>query len=624
MSNKACAENSRQAGGNQAAMIDAMESFESGTKSDWDKRYTKLEWAYDRNTSLRSQEMHSMYTHHGRTITVYSYIGDALSRNKRERVLDMLTKDDIVNTKEAHVCFVADPGKWRPITKANWIYGRLKPYQKAIHGHLRKFDQFRLIGKTIEDVDVELFGKMDLAKESILSGDFEAATDNLHHDASVMTLGWILQNMRSSWSFDMEAHFLAKESMTHLNISYGEKLQSEQMKLPGMEGVNKLMDFEQKGGQLMGSLLSFPILCVINYAMWCEYKARATGLYPKATVNNSWTKDEFVLINGDDIGGVILDGTEKVWQKCVRSVGLTPSMGKNYVSKRFLTLNSQLYTFPNGVPVHEPWVNLALLAPLGSTKQTKDDREKKLEGDSDPLESLGKMHNDFIALCPKPSRGSSVFIKAHSKELLRTWRNLFGPRHLGGLGATPVPGEKGSLADGYHRKQLILARILKAGEVRLPGRQSSSSVNLLAQRLSTIRYSHAEMTLVSTDPETGEFLVPDGAEDISSLVDDLCQRFRAMLSWTMKLNLEPAKGTDHSWAHKVLKAYEGKQVFPYEVQKYLLEAPSEYRYLVMTDSKVASALTGETSVEHYLLDRLAVDERDRQEQEGVEDFLASL
>jgi hypothetical protein len=527
--------------------------------------------------------------------------------------MDRLIRDDIVSTKEAHVCFVADPGKWRPITKANWIYGRLKPYQKAIHGHLRKFDQFRLIGKTIEDVDVALFGKMDLTKESILSGDYEAATDNLHHDASVLCLAQILENMRSSWSYDMEAYFLAKESMTHLNISYGERLPLAQQKLQEFSGVNKLTDFVQKGGQLMGSLLSFPILCVINYAMWCEYKARATGIYPKATKNNTWTKDEFVLINGDDIGGVIRDGTEKVWQKCVKAVGLTPSLGKNYVSKHFLTLNSQLYTFPNGTPVHEPWVNLALLAPLGSTKQTKDDREKNLEEGSDPLESLGQMHDDFVALCPKASRGSSVFIHAHSKELLRTWRNLFGPRHLGGLGATPVPGEKGSKADGYHRKQLILARILKAGELRLPGRQSSSSVNLLAQRLSVLRYSHAEMTLVSTDPETGDFIVPDGAEDISCLVDDLCQRFRSMLSWTMKLNLEPAKGTDHSWAHKVLKAYEGKQVFPYDVQRYLLEAPSEYRYLVMTDSKVASALTGETSVEHYLLEKVVVDERDVQE-----------
>jgi hypothetical protein len=329
------------------------------------------------------------------------------------------------------------------------------------------------------------------------------------------------------------------------------------------------------------------------------------------------------LINGDDIGGVIQDGTEKVWQRCVRAVGLTPSMGKNYVSKHFLTLNSQLFTFPNGIPVHEPWVNLALLAPLGTTKQTKDDREKKTEEDNDPLESLGKMHDDFVKLCPKASRGSSVFIKSHSKELLRTWRNLFGPRHLGGLGANPVPGEKGSTADGYHRRQMILARILRAGEVRLPGRQSCSSVNLLAQRLSVLRYSHAEMTLVSTDPETGEFIVPEGADDVSGLVDDLCQRFRSMLSWTKKLNLEPAKGTDHSWAHQVLKAYEGKHVFPYDVQKYLLEAPSEYRYLVMTDSKVASALTGETSIEHYLLEKVVVDERDRRNlEEDAEMFRA--
>jgi hypothetical protein len=85
MSNKACAEASRQAGGNQGAMIDAMETFESG--SDFEDRPA--------NWSLRQEELHSMYNHMGRTIVVYSYIGDLLSRVKRERVLDMFLRRTI-------------------------------------------------------------------------------------------------------------------------------------------------------------------------------------------------------------------------------------------------------------------------------------------------------------------------------------------------------------------------------------------------------------------------------------------------------------------------------------------------------------------------------------------------
>jgi hypothetical protein len=81
----------------------------------------------------------------------------------------------------------------------------------------------------------------------------------------------------------------------------------------------------------MGSLLSFPILCVANAATY--------GLVHG--IDN--LSDVDCVINGDDI--LFISSYEKIkeWKFVATKMGLEPSIGKNYLSSSFGSINSQLF-----------------------------------------------------------------------------------------------------------------------------------------------------------------------------------------------------------------------------------------------------------------------------------------
>jgi hypothetical protein len=82
-------------------------------------------------------------------------------------------------------------------------------------------------------------------------------------------------------------------------------------------------------GQLMGNLLSFPLLCIVNYLAFRYY----TGL----------GRDANVKINGDDI---VFQSSRQVadrWMEGVVGSGLVLSRGKTMVDRRYFSLNSRLF-----------------------------------------------------------------------------------------------------------------------------------------------------------------------------------------------------------------------------------------------------------------------------------------
>lgn len=309
---------------------------------------------------------------------------------------ESLAKEQYNGDVCAAVEFVEDPAKIRPVTKDNFELGMLKPLQKAIHTHLRGFDQFSLIGEQVTADHIEVFKRR--VDEFFISGDYTAATDNLAMDASTGCLSAILANMRSDWACDPVLQVMARDSMKNVEIHYPDKL--------------GLSPFKQTSGQLMGSLLSFPVLCVLNYAMWAECVSRRTGAYPTVSRGGKWTDSNKVLINGDDIAFCCDAKFYKTWWSLVQEIGFKPSLGKNYASKRFIMINSQCFIFENGSPRLSPWLNQGLLLPLGETKTSKAMNDALAsESDATPLESLGKMHDDFLAGIPKhKALGSRVFI----------------------------------------------------------------------------------------------------------------------------------------------------------------------------------------------------------------------
>jgi hypothetical protein len=96
-----------------------------------------------------------------------------------------------------------------------------------------------------------------------------------------------------------------------------------------------------KNGQLMGSILSFPVLCAINLASyWCALEEYTGCTYKKEELP--------CLINGDDILFKSNDAFYTVWQKWITKAGFTLSVGKNYISPHFITVNSESWLHVRG------------------------------------------------------------------------------------------------------------------------------------------------------------------------------------------------------------------------------------------------------------------------------------
>uniref|UniRef100_A0AAU8EG92 RNA-dependent RNA polymerase n=1 Tax=Amanita vidua narlivirus 1 TaxID=3231081 RepID=A0AAU8EG92_9VIRU len=403
---------------------------------------------------------------------------------------------------KAVVEIVEDPLKARVITKNTWVCTILKPLQKLIHGHLRKHECFKLIGQTIDEEIMNQLLRFDGSKW--VSGDYSAATDNFHSDVTEASIEVILGNMRGKLSRRPEIMMIAKKSLTGLTI------------IDTVLGVSYIM----ARGQLMGSLLSFPILCLVNFAIWRHSTEQAYG----TACNGMGLGGEFdhVLINGDDIGFSATPHHYKVWKDLVPQVGLEPSMGKNYFSDEFITLNTRVYRENDeGRLTEVRFLNVGLLKRGGSDAKNGQTQLGKVE-------ALGTMHDDFVRGAQYKGAASQLFI-SHWKDLLKTTvRNLFGPREHGGLGAKPVPGSKGASVAGYSWRQKIISELLRDQKVRLP----ASGLLPLYQRYQTA-YLEKRFPGLTEAREEDLPLAPIGQEwvDRTDSVEDSSASFRTLLSW---------------------------------------------------------------------------------------------
>jgi len=212
-------------------------------------------------------------------------------------------RTDIPKVK-AHA--IPEPLKVRMITKGegqNWI---LKPLQRAMHRALKDFPCFRLTsGQSI----LNNFKRKN-ENSYFVSGDYSAATDNLHSDI----METVVEELIKVLPADI-VPYVVREAGNHI-VEY-----------PSWTGLEPVL---QTNGQLMGSLLSFPVLCVANAAT-----------YGHATNEEDLTSVR-ALINGDDIAFRDFEKVIRKWKNVANSMGLIPSVGKNYVSRTWFTINSQI------------------------------------------------------------------------------------------------------------------------------------------------------------------------------------------------------------------------------------------------------------------------------------------
>jgi len=206
-------------------------------------------------------------------------------------------------------------------------------------------------------------------------------------------------------------------------------------------------------------------------------------------------------------------------------------LGKNYFSSEFITLNTRLFTWDS----EEGWDSIPFLN-LGLLVRGGPEAKRSGQTDHSKIEALGQMHDDFVVGAEFRGVASCIFISNWKDLLKRTVRNLFGPKELGGLGAHPIPGMKGTSFLGYSWRQLLIATLLKDGKFNLPA-------SGIAARYASyeIAYAQSRFPNVKKFREAELPPLPQGYrwDDVTELVENTAAAFRTRVSW-----LAPAGDTE--------------------------------------------------------------------------------
>lgn len=240
--------------------------------------------------------------------------------------------DECVDNEILHVFLLPEALKIRPITVGT--------YSSAASGYrilqwmrrgLMRFPQFAL---TRETVTIDHINKLihNLGIDELLrSADFSGATNEFAFELSQAACRHFPEPYKSRV-------IKALCSNKTIQFEWGDKAKNQNC--VGSKVEMEFPDqFVQTNGQLMGCWASFPILCVVNLALL----RLAVELYNGTRVA---IKDINCLINGDDNAFPGTPGLIAVWELVVEKAGLILSPGKNYDSREFVIINSELF------PIH--------------------------------------------------------------------------------------------------------------------------------------------------------------------------------------------------------------------------------------------------------------------------------
>jgi hypothetical protein len=351
---------------------------------------------------------------------------------------------------KATIQVVLEPLKTRVISKGESTpYYLSKPLQTKIHDILRHRGEFRLIGRPLSATDL-----MDLEQNRVKGGvgghewfsiDYSAATDGLSARLSASIMERILRGQRSDllpiWMSVLAPHY-CRYPFPHDDV----------------------LPIQQVNGQLMGSILSFPILCLANLGLYLHViKDDPRPLREKLAG---------VLVNGDDMLYVARRSRWATHVAAGERVGLKMSPGKAYHDRVFANANSACFHFPlldenrEGTFIPEHWASKGPirweddLIPARYVEKTATPKAipflnsglyfgqnkvmNKVAETGSEVQSRAAVVEELLRGC-RPGVKSRVqeiyagYIKRHHDDLFREigHRNLFISRGLGGMGLTP-------------------------------------------------------------------------------------------------------------------------------------------------------------------------------------------
>jgi hypothetical protein len=225
------------------------------------------------------------------------------SEFSRSDFLELCSGDvDLGRPDPVEVTKVECDGKKRLITVSPALFGVLSPLHRLLYDHISR-SPWLLRGEA-SPASFTGFGRV--RGEVFVSGDYESATDNLNLEVAEAILTFIL---RRCTHVPLEVREFALASLRTDFLSKG-KLSTH------------------RRGQLMGSLLCFPLLCLQNYLAFRFFVRRKVP----------------VRINGDDIVFRARPEEYAVWSAGVGRIGLKLSLGKTSVSSSWFSLNSTFFS----------------------------------------------------------------------------------------------------------------------------------------------------------------------------------------------------------------------------------------------------------------------------------------
>jgi len=338
-----------------------------------------------------------------------------------DAVVTQAEKDLSHGALKATIQAVLEPLKVRVISKGNAApYYLAKLFQKVLHGIMREYPFFRLIGRKLCPTDL-----LDLKKFSVMGGegplgwasiDYEAATDLSSASLSEEIMDGLLEGFPDWW----------KELIMQCLLPHF-------CEYPKVDGV-QLEPVQQVNGQLMGSIVSFLLLCLSNAGVTLA----ATAV---SDPQDWYTRLKGVLINGDDNGFVCRKSVYDTFASYAGACGLKMSVGKAYWHPTIFNINSTCLHFnlvdPTATPKVIPYLNTGLFFGKGKVQGGTEVSSERL---------MSSVINEVVngALPGKQREILKQYLSLHSDAISAECRgrNLFIPIELGGLGIRMPVGWK--------------------------------------------------------------------------------------------------------------------------------------------------------------------------------------
>jgi hypothetical protein len=353
---------------------------------------------------------------------------------------------------------IQEPLKTRIITKPRpFLHSGMYWIQKKMWSYLRTIPCFALIGEEISMDHVKSIWNKE--KGNWISGDYSAATDNLKSDLSLLIFDAVAEKIYPGFDFTkvkekefvdpMElslynarvslcSNFILDDEHFEVLPHYDEESPYFQYQFRHRSDPSSQMGgFQQRNGQLMGNVISFPILCMANYILY--HRSVEQTLKKEMNVENVLNNYPS-LINGDDILFQLITNDltvnqYEIWKKVVTDGGLCPSMGKNFSSSDFCMINSRLFRFYKD-EIHEiGFANFGFITGRKKNDATRDLTDQKgtseLESDTliTRLKSLPSTRLELLKDVPSiglTKRISELFDQ-HSKSVYTKfglWKNV--------------------------------------------------------------------------------------------------------------------------------------------------------------------------------------------------------